>query len=538
MGLKSGLRESRQQRPRKLWILSLTLCVVLSACGGAGGGDEEEDSEGGVVSVGGNLSCANAVTGRVISENPRRELAGPNNPAFNANLSGLGFNTTITDLDGTCLLRNQFVSVTADDSFPNSIANAADGNALVYDAEDPRFRQVNSYYYANELANLVQANGGGLSGMSSVAIFANCNISENAFFFPGGNLICLGKTSNGSKTLWAGHDADVIVHEYGHAVNNRLASNSILSSSGEAGAIDEGVSDYWAHTVSGNPDLSEWFLGAIDVLIGGAFTVTRDASDNNSYPNSMVYEVHDDSRPFAEVLWTIRQNLGKTKTDALVNRMLQNLPATTRFINASNSLETAAALQALPVADRNFITDTLTNKGLKRSDSAVGVSISNNAGNKAVYVIDDHAISQQSNGNCNGALDVNETALVLVNFENSGATMGMAAGRLVALSGGVTIPSGGDVGEYFRIPGSGADFADVLNEVAVRAVNSTTNHNATIAAAFLVQANSAGTKNFRVTLSPAGGSSRSFDFSLDVGNVANSANCDDDSLWPDGRTPN
>ncbi len=517
----------------------MTLCVIFSACGVRVSSSDKE--EGGLASDTGSQTCATATVGRVIYENPRQEAGGADNLAFNANLSGFGYNVIISGLDGSCRLRNQFVSVTHDE-FSNSIANVSDG--LVYDAEDLRFREVNAFYYSNKLANLVQSSGGGLVGMDSVFVRANCMGFNDAFFFPEGNLICLGFTRNSEKTLWASHDGDVIVHEFGHAVNNYLASRNILSSSGEAGAIDEGVADYWAHTISGNSHLSEWFLGAIDerlTQIGSESVVTRDASDNHQYPDAMVYQVHSDSRPFAEVLWAIRQGLGKAKTDLLVNGMLQSLPSSTRFINASNALETATALQGLDPEEAKFVINVLTDKGIKRIDSADDVSISDNVDHKGVYVIDDHAISEQSGGNCNGSLDVNETALVLVNFKNSGAApLGMATGQLeVTQSEGVRIPSGGDMSEYFRLPGSEEDFVDVLNEPVVKkAANQSLNDNVKIrAASFLVHAYTEGRKGFRVIFTPMGGESEEYDFPLDVGTIPTSDACKNPSLWPDNQTP-
>src|SRR5690606_2922066 len=127
--------------------------------------------------------------------------------------------------------------------------------------------------------------------------------------------------------VWASEDGDVIVHEVGHGVNHMLATSQTMYSSGEAGALDEAVADYWSLTRFNNSRLGEWFLGAI-----GA-SIVRDASENHSYPHDMVYEVHDDGRVISELLWDLRkaENIGVADTDKLVRMALTLLPATARF---------------------------------------------------------------------------------------------------------------------------------------------------------------------------------------------------------------
>lgn len=521
-----------------LWCRGLALgasVFLLSACGEQLSQTKiEKDNP--IPSVPG--SCANGSTSASVSifnENPRTSSGDPNLP-FATNLSSsYTVASTLTGLDGTCLLQNERYSITADTLFSSNIANVNPANnSLVYSPSQPEFQQVNSFYYSTLLKLLLSGLGADLTSMGKVAIDAHCNVSNNAYYSPTSKKLCFGySTVSGSKKVWAADDGDVVVHETGHTINHTLASTSIMNSTGEAGAIDESLADYWALTVMNDPELSEWFLGSV------SSSLIRDATQVFFYPDSMVYEVHDDSRVLTQVLWDLRKpaNLGKTTTDALVKRALQLLPATTRFKDFYQAIYDASGptFLGLSNAQRSLIVSKFTARGLHRADSATGLRLSTNGSNKQIYVIDDHELSFQSGGNCNGALDVGETVLVLVNLENpSPGKMGMGVATINSAPSGITIPSGGNIGEYYKFNGS-SDFVSSLP------ISGSNRDDATLMAGFLFTATSSGVKNFTLSYVPmysdptgvmAAGSSVNVNFSLTVGSVATKTSCTDSTLWP------
>jgi hypothetical protein len=441
---------------------------------------------------------------------------------------------TLSGLDGSCSLQNESIRVVSDSLYPSYVATPLTQN-LAYAPSQPQFQQLNAFYYAAALRDLLLGLGANLSAMGRVSLDAHCSISNNAYFSPSAKKVCLGYVNlGGGRMVWAADDADVVVHESGHAINHALASTSIMNSSGEAGAVDEGVADYWALTLLNDAQLSEWFLGSI-----GASYV-RDATQNHAYPASMEYEVHDDSRVIAQVLWDLRQpgNLGRATTDALVKRALQLLPSYTRFAEFYQAIYDASGPTFLNLsnAQRTLIVNKFTAKGIHRVDSANGFRLSTAGGGVSqVYVIDDHTISAQSGGNCNGVLDVGETALVLVNLENpNAAAMGMGLATLTGASAGIQIPSGGYYGEFFRFHANG-DFVSSLP------AGGSGREDAVIMASFLIKATTAGNKNLTLDFTPmyadaTGGSAVNPDvsvsFSLNVGNAATSTSCDNAALWP------
>lgn len=515
--------------PFNIQLVALACFSLLASCGQKGGTKVEE--KGSIPSVTGSCSSGpSSVLINYFQENPRTS-SGNNALAFNSTLSSAYTQTaTLSGLSGNCLLQSDRFSVISDSLYSSYIATTTSASQA-YTPTQPQFQQFNSFYYATELRNLMASLGADLSALGLVKLDAHCNYSNNAYYSPSAKSVCLGYVNEGgSKRVWAADDADVVIHESGHSMNHTLSSTSIMNSSGEAGAIDESVADYWALTTLNDGQMSEWFLGAI----GSSYI--RDATASHSYPSSMDYEIHDDSRALTEVLWGIRGTLGKSTTDLLVKTAMELLPSTTRFKDFYQAIYDASGPSFLNLnsTQRDSIVTKFTAKGIHRVDTASGLRLSTAGGSvKQVYVIDDHTISAQSGGNCNGALDVGETALVLVNLENPNAgAMGMGVATLGTAPSGIVVPSGGQIGEFFKLNGN-SDF--------VTSMSGSVREDATIMAGFLIRATSAGVKNFSLTFTPmyadakglsAANPDVTVNFSLTVGSAATSTSCTDSSLWP------
>lgn len=482
-----------------------------------------------------SASCGNGPTSvnvQIFPENPKTAnsaLTYSQTPSINDTLIA-----SLENLVGNCALETDRFKLTSDTLFPSYLARP-NSNTQSYAPSAPEFQQYNSIYHANSLRNLLVGLGTNFGSTSKLQVDAHCDVERNAYFSPSESKVCLGYVNAGaSKKVWAADDADVVIHEVGHYVNHFLSSTNIMNSSQESGAIDESVADYWALTLMNDAQLSEWFLGAI----GSSYV--RDASQNISYPLGLTAEIHDDSRVLTQVLWDLRQNsnLGKTTTDALVKRAMQLLPATSRLGDFYQAFYDASgpAFLNLNSTQRSLIITKFSNKGLHRADSATGLRLSTvGGGNKQIYVIDDHSYSFQKNGNCNGVLDVNETALVFVNLENpNGSPMGVGVATLGTAPGGITVLSGGNYGEFFRFKAN-SDFVNSLpSSVSSR-------EDAVLWASFVVKATSSGNKNFSLSFEPMysdptgalpQGASVNVNFSVTVGSTATSTNCTNASLWP------
>lgn len=526
----------KPQNYRYNGFLLLVLSASLTGCLGGGNDSSGGSSSGasgfqtsfgggnnlpGNVLPGGTTPCATSLPAFTFLENPAVE-AGDANLSFATNLSGFGQSVTAANLLGDCDLESADILLTDDGLFPNSIPTAE--RSLAFDPTDPEFQNVMAYYYADMVVQSVRATGA-FTGMDKLKIDAHCDSENDASYSPSKQKLCLGYADVGANRIWAADDADVIMHETSHAINANLSSTAILNSTNEAGALDEALSDYWAHTNTGNPSLSEWFIRAIEDSLN-VTGLGRDASENNSYPQSMINQVHNDSKVFTETLWSIRQQLGAEKTNKLVALAITLLPSVTTYQKAYDAVVDAAQALSFASADQTIIMNAFAAKGIKRNDAVA--NLSGSSSRATVMVIDDHTLSLQKNGNCNGILDQGETALVLINFENTGATdFGAVEMSLTENDNTISIPAGGNIGTYFRLDAN-SDFVDTL------AGAGNNREDATISAAFAVRAGSgsAGTRNLTLRVELMGGAVATYNLALNIGTSATKSSCTKASLWP------
>ena len=155
-----------------------------------------------------------------------------------------------------------------------------------------------------------------------LTIFSDCNIKDNAFFAPSRSEICLGKVST-VNNVYIVEDPTVTWHENGHVFNQvimnirgKTSGINFLSDSNlgylfydEAGAIGEGISDFWSFTMNQRTHFGEWALGRFlnasrplsedDPL--HAPGVSPDAEGRLSYPQYLNYDVNNHTSNYESV---------------------------------------------------------------------------------------------------------------------------------------------------------------------------------------------------------------------------------------------
>jgi Zn-dependent metalloprotease len=107
--------------------------------------------------------------------------------------------------------------------------------------------------------------------------------------------------------------ADIIYHEFTHAIVDKSYTGTPLPYSGQTGAMDEGWADYFACTITNDPHEGE-----------GAFPPGRNLdTPDQHYPENWYGEVHADSPIFSGAIWDTRAALGLDYTDSLALRALK-----------------------------------------------------------------------------------------------------------------------------------------------------------------------------------------------------------------------
>ncbi|HWS90348.1 MAG TPA: M36 family metallopeptidase [Pyrinomonadaceae bacterium] len=135
-------------------------------------------------------------------------------------------------------------------------------------------------------------------------------------------------------------DGDVVFHEYGHGISNRLIGNGSTALSGtQSGAMGEGWSDYWAATLNGDGAVGEYSTGNPNGIRRAAYTVPANAV-HDSYADVCAggCQVHRDGEVWAATLWDLRTQLGAATTDRLVLNGMKFTPTRPSFLNARDGI--------------------------------------------------------------------------------------------------------------------------------------------------------------------------------------------------------
>ena len=135
-------------------------------------------------------------------------------------------------------------------------------------------------------------------------------------------------------------DGDVVFHEYGHGISNRLIGNGSTALSGtQSGAMGEGWSDYWAITINNDGAVGEYVTNNPAGIRRAAYTVPANpVHDSYADVGAGGFEVHRDGEVWAATLWDLRTQLGAAITDRIVLNGMKFTPTRPSFLNARDGI--------------------------------------------------------------------------------------------------------------------------------------------------------------------------------------------------------
>jgi hypothetical protein len=267
-------------------------------------------------------------SGRVFNPNPPKNSGGAIPPPTDCDSAGeetvLSSQYQTLALQGRTpaqdQLRGQYADLTAPGILgaykPAGVASESTGD-FIYGCNDDRFEEVMAYYHVDATQRKIQALG--FSGQSAILsrpipvhahYFSDCN----AFYDPADRGLHFGDSDTCTLTTDAAEDADVIVHEYGHAIQDDQVPAwgfGSASAAEQAWAMGEGFSDFLTGAVFGDSCLGEW-LSFGDVCL-------RDMENSNVYPQNFnacrpappkPAEPHCAGLIWGGALWDLAQALG------------------------------------------------------------------------------------------------------------------------------------------------------------------------------------------------------------------------------------
>ncbi len=268
----------------------------------------------------------------------------------------------LTNLDGSGFLSGDYATIYSETGNPAYSPT----NTFAYTRHQDEFEQVMAYYWITEAQKYIHSLGFGVTRRAidnqPQRIRINQLGADNSFETDHPTL----EVRFGKGGVDDAEDAEVILHEYGHAIHS---SQNFSFASEEAGAISEGFGDYWAVTVSdvvskalGVPEreplpcVADWDSTS---YTSGPVHCLRRVDLNLHYPADLNGEVHHDGQIWSRALWDIRNALGNRKADTIILQGSFDFPGTsmpalaTSTVNAAQSLYGNSAANAVRTAFRN-----------------------------------------------------------------------------------------------------------------------------------------------------------------------------------------
>jgi zinc metalloprotease ZmpB len=268
---------------------------------------------------GGNGSSTG--TGTVFLPNPVADLQNQSlidqKDADYAALQPAYHNVTLTNLDGSGFLRGDWANVRSTTGDPAYSPT----NTFLYHRHDDRFEQVMAYYWVTQAQRYIQSLGFGSTlrpvNKESQDVRINQYGVDNSFSWDKHDYLRFGKGGVDDA-----EDAEVILHEYGHAMMDSQQTPFGYGFSTEAGSIGEGFADYWAVTVSDvfaptpdEPCVADWDSTSYTSTVPHCL---RRVDLDLHYPQDLNGEVHHDGQIWSRALWDIRNALGHVKADTII----------------------------------------------------------------------------------------------------------------------------------------------------------------------------------------------------------------------------
>jgi hypothetical protein len=250
----------------------------------------------------------------------------------------------LTNLDGSGYLRGDWATIVSETGNPAYSSN----NTFNYNRHQDEFEQVMAYYWVTEAQNYLQRLGFGTGtfrpvNMESQRVRINQFGADNSFFTDKKDELRFGKGGVDDA-----EDAEVILHEYGHAIQDAQQTPFGFGFSTEAGSIGEGFADYWAVTVSTviapTPDpacVADWDSVSYTTTVPHCL---RRVDTNLRYPNDLNGRVHHDGMIWSRALWDIRQALGNVTADTILINAQFGMPDPTMPALAAKTVAVARQL--------------------------------------------------------------------------------------------------------------------------------------------------------------------------------------------------
>jgi Zn-dependent metalloprotease len=280
-------------------------------------------------------------SGQVFSPNPVVTLQNESlTDSGNANSSvfSAAYKTvTLTQLtSGVTTLKGAYASNASSSAVTSST------RTYTYNRSQAGFEQVMGYYSITTAQEYIQSLGFTDVNNSAQSYKTTGYTDDNSYYDPSTDRITFG-----TGGVDDAEDAEIIWHEYGHAIQDAQVPG--FGSSSQSGAIGEGFGDYWAYTMSTavSTNTSVTPLACIGDWDSVSYTSTtphclRRVDGTKVYPGDFENEVHADGEMWSRALYDISSALGRATANKIILEAQFNFAPGTTFAAAANATVSAA----------------------------------------------------------------------------------------------------------------------------------------------------------------------------------------------------
>ena len=209
---------------------------------------------------------------------------------------------------------------------------------FIFTRKDRPFKEVMVYFHIDRIQRYIQDLGFNNVLNKPIEVSIDGQTDDNSHYSPIDKSLTFG-----TGGVDDAEDAEIILHEYGHAIQDNQVPN--FGSSQEGGAMGEGFGDYLAASFFADdkpaklkPTIGNWDAVAYS---GAEPPCLRRLDSNKKYPKDLTGEVHDDGEIWSACLWEIRAAMGGRASDQLVIAHHFLLTPNSGFEDGANALVTA-----------------------------------------------------------------------------------------------------------------------------------------------------------------------------------------------------
>jgi hypothetical protein len=261
---------------------------------------------------------------------------------------------SLTDLDSS----GQLVGMYAQNVTKHPVTSAT--QTYLFTRSQSGFEQVMAYYYITYAQRYIQSLGfNNINNQSQLYRTAGLS-ADDSFYDPPTRRI-----TYGTGGVDDAEDAEVIWHEYGHAMLDDIKPG--FGQSGESAAIGEGFGDYWAYSLSdqlsngfGVECIADWDATSYSTSTPPC---KRRVDTTKHYPQNIVGEAHADGEIWSGALFAIHNSLGGARADTIILQSMFLVPTNASMNQAANAIVTAAINLSYTTSEVEACRTALANRG-------------------------------------------------------------------------------------------------------------------------------------------------------------------------------